>query len=143
MPPDHTLKALAAARTDHVHALAAREDRDRHGIPRLERIAARCDVHFAPEARRRNVGLLVVTPERFADLGRSLFDETELNRLVAVGRSGLGLHHDARAGSDDRRRIHAAVGLEDLRHPDFLADDSCDHASPWFLGLSPWSVLGP
>jgi len=51
--------------------------------------------------------------------------ETNLQRVVAIRRCLLFLHHDARAGFNDRDRDHFALGALELHHADFSADESC------------------
>src|SRR5262245_21695800 len=89
---DDALKALAAADADHVDAIAVREHAvDEHLIARLERLAAGLQLDLAPHAGRRHAGLLVVAVERLAHARGTLLDETELDRLVALGRRRLRL----------------------------------------------------
>src|SRR6185503_20657923 len=54
-------------------------------------------------------------------------DEPELYGLVAVLLGRLHLRDDARPRLQHGRRMHAAVRSEQLRHADFLADQSSDH----------------
>ena len=89
-------------------------------------------MHLAADARRRHVRLLEMALCRLVRFGRRVLDQTELDRLVAVGLRRLRLHDDARPGLDDRRRHHAAVGLEDLGHAHFPSDDSSHHKALFF-----------
>ena len=47
--------------------------------------------------------------------------------LVAVALRVLRLHDDAGTGLDDGGGMNRPVGVEDLRHADFAADDACNH----------------
>ena len=125
---DVALETFAAAVADDVHALAGRKNRGEHLLAQLRCVSARYEADLAPDSRRRHVGLFVMTRQRLADFGRCLFDEPQLNRLVSVGLLGLRLHDNARAGLDHGGRVDGAVGVEDLRHADFFADDASNHA---------------
>src|SRR6185436_17261311 len=54
-------------------------------------------------------------------------DEPDLQGFVAVVLDRLHLRHHARACLQHGCRMDTAVGIEQLRHPDFLADESVDH----------------
>src|SRR5206468_5210277 len=85
------------------------------------------DGHFATDARRRHVGLLVVPGHRLSDFRGTFLDEPELHGFVAVALRVLRLDDDAWSGFDDGGGMNRAVRIEDLRHADFLADNPCDH----------------
>ena len=126
MPLDHAWKPLAAAGADDVGALAVGEDRRQHLIADLGLVGARRQRHFS-------LGLRVDALMAFADvsggrlvrLRRGLLDEAELHRFVAVRLRALGLDDDTRTSLDHGGRMNRAVRIEDLRHADFAADDSC------------------
>src|SRR5688500_1042483 len=128
----HALEALAAAGPDDVHALAIGENRDVHVVARLRRLGTGLDAYLAADPRGRHAGLLEVAGGRLVLLGGPVH-QAELYGLVAVALDGLDLGDHAWARLDHRRRLHGAVGREDLRHPDFLANQSCHH----FVDLRP------
>src|SRR5207244_4381471 len=101
--------------------------RDVDLIARLQRIAAGLESHLADHARRWHAGLLEVPLGRLVFLVRLRLDEPELYGLVAILLCGLHLRDDTRAGLEHRCGMHGAVRQEQLRHPDLLADQSCDH----------------
>src|SRR5262245_53880189 len=90
--PDHTLVPFSAAGPDHVHALAVDKDRSQHLLTHLGGFGAGGYPNLTPDARWGNPGLLVVTGDRFADLGGTLLDQPELHGQVSVGLRRLGLH---------------------------------------------------
>src|SRR5262245_20871728 len=129
MALDDALKTVTLARADHVHAIALIEDGDEHLITRLRRFGTLRNLHLALHARRRHVGLLVMTHCRLGGAARrTRLDEANLHGLVAVGLRRLRLHDDAGTRLEDGRRFQRPVFLEELRHPDFLADDACNHS---------------
>src|SRR5258707_3330815 len=103
------LEPLAAAHADDVDAVAVMEHAaDEDLVAGLQRgFIARTggDLDLTAHPRRRHVARLLVVPaERLVDPGRLLFDEPELDGLVAVALRGLRLQHHARARLDDGRR---------------------------------------
>jgi hypothetical protein len=72
-----------------------------------------------------------VTAHRFVDVlqsNRAIFNQPYLDRIVTVAAAGsFLLHHHTRAGLDHSYGRDRAVGREELRHPNFLADDSVNH----------------
>ena len=127
VPLDDALEALAAAGANDVDAFAVGEDRHVHLIARLHRIASGRLLHLAHDARGRHTGLLEVSLRGLVLFRRPSFDEPDLHGLVAVALRRLHLRDDTRASLEHGRRMHGAVGVEQLRHPDFLAEESCDH----------------
>src|SRR5687767_193950 len=128
MALDHALEAVALAGADDVDALALVEDRDQHLVAGLRRFGALRDAHLALHARRRHIGLLVVAGRRLGGAARRiLLDEAQLHGFVTVDLRRLRLHHDARSRLQHGGGLERAVLEEQLRHPDFLTDDSSDH----------------
>src|SRR5882724_3371997 len=62
------------------------------------------------------IGLVEETP---AKVGKP-----DLHRFVAVALRVLRLDHDAGPGLDDGGRMDGAIRVENLRHPNFSADDA-------------------
>src|SRR6188474_3223151 len=127
MALDDALEALAAARPDHIDAFAVGKDRHVDDVARLGGIAAGLHLHLAANARRRHAGLLEVARARFVLFRRLRFDEAQLHRLVSVVLRRLHLCDDARTGLEDGRGRNRAVSCEQLRHADFLSDQSSNH----------------
>src|SRR6185369_17327073 len=127
MPLDDALEAFAATGPDDVDAIAGGEHRHVHLVARLERIATRLQRDLAANARRGYAGLLEVPLRRLVFLGRLRIDEPKLHGLIAVLVDRLDLRDDARTGLKERCRLDGAVLREQLRHPDLLANESCDH----------------
>jgi hypothetical protein len=81
---------------------------------------------------RRNFtgGKVVLGKVSAHGLGQLLFfhklDQANLRRLVSVFGAGLVLRNHARSRLQHRRRPHIALRIEELRHADLLAQNSCD-----------------
>ena len=129
VPLDHALEAMSLAGADHVDALALVEDRHQDLRAGRRRLRSLGDPHFPAHPCRRNVGLLEMAGSRLVRLVLAV-DEPDLHGLVAVGLGRLALDHHARTGLEHGRRFERPVPEEQLGHPDFLADDSCDHTVP-------------
>ena len=99
-------------------------------------VAAGLDLHLAAHARRRHAGLLEVArasacfpSSAWPRRGRAAPPRSRRSADVftCATTHGPGLEH--------RRRRDGAVRREQLRHADFLADESCHHHDSW---LSLW-----
>src|SRR5215470_2466077 len=127
MALDYALKAFAFAYADDVDKLLAIEDFDQDAIASLHvRVSVGFDRDFLDELHRRQI----VFPEMPAH-GLSQprlfyeFDQSDLSGLVSVFGLGLRLRDHAGASLQHRRRTHVALRVEQLRHADFLAQNSC------------------
>ena len=83
------------------------------------------------ERLTHEMGLVSVLKQIHDELDRAVFDEPQLDGVVAVAAGGrLLLHDDARPRLDDRHGRDRPVRGEELRHPDLLTDDSVNHHEP-------------
>ena len=118
--------ALALRGAHNVDVLARGE---RVGLDDVAHVHA-ADVGKAELAQRllgRHISLVKVAFGRFRHLFGSDVAKAQLNSHIAVAFHRLLLHHGAGAGFHDRDRNDFAVLIEDLRHADFLADDTFLH----------------
>src|SRR5579872_6610600 len=67
---------------------------------------------------------------RFVDpLRLDELKQTQLYRVVSIGRGGLALHNGARTRFEQSDRDHLPVRPEHLRHADFSSQNSWSHIS--------------
>src|SRR5262245_6310915 len=91
-------------------------------------------------------GLSHMTLRGFVNPARLLAAEADLQRRVAV-RGGLFLlHHHARAGLHNRNGNHIPLGVVELHHANFSADEPCHKQTDsklerWSHGTSPNTPL--
>ena len=129
MPPDHAGKTAALADADDVHKLLAFKNVDQHPVAGLDRDCLfrffDLDRHFAQEFHRRQI---VLSQMSLHGLGQARFlhelDQADLRRVISVAGLGLVLRNHARTRLQNGRRMHVALVVEELRHSDFLAQNS-------------------
>ena len=125
---DRPLEALADGDAGHLDLVSRFEGLDGDGLPGSE-LAQPAELHQPP--MRADLALYEMPELRLRELALGHLVEGELNGVVAVG---LGRPHgDDGAGPrlDHRHgREHAGLLVEDLRHPEFLADDALCHQLP-------------
>src|SRR2546423_1885221 len=119
MAVDHALEAAALGDAGDLHAVALREDRHRHALPGLRRLALRGQHEALQHARRRlETGLLHVAGQGLGGALRLADAEAQLD-------PGAGdLHHRARARLDHRHGHVGALGVEHARHAEFATNQS-------------------
>src|SRR5262249_21379394 len=124
MPAHDAREAFALGGTDDVDVVLLLEGVAENLVAGLELVAlVRPDFH--QRAHRRDTGLLEAAAGGLVRRGvRTRSDQADLDGLVAVLVGGLLLHDEARARLHDRAGNDRPVFLEDLGHPDLLADDS-------------------
>ena len=115
---------------NHVHKLLAVENVDQHLVANLGAVLAVAvdhDRHLAQEAHRRQVVLGEVSLHRLGQ-PRLLHElhQPDLGGIVAVLGDRLALGHDAGASLQHRDRVNITLVIEELRHADFLAENSVD-----------------
>src|SRR5579864_773018 len=127
MALDHSLKSLAFADANYVYKLFTIEQLDQDTIAGLHRgIAISLNWHFAHEFHRRQIVLAQVPthrtrqPRLFHE-----FNQTNLSGIVSVFGLRFVLSDHAGARLQHGRRAHIALRIEELRHPDFLSQNSC------------------
>src|ERR1700736_1369509 len=144
MPLDHSLKPASLADADDVHKLFALKNLHQHARPNLQAVAAitvALERHFAQEFHRRKIVLRQVSTLR---LGQSRFlhkfDQADLSSLVTVFRRGLMLRNHAGPCLQHRDRANIALGVEQLRHADFLAQNPCNLDCHFLIPRPAWLV---
>src|SRR6185437_14836338 len=127
----HTLEAFALAYADYVNEFLAMEDVDQHAVAGFYRAVPfrtffHFDGNFAHKLNRRQIVLAQVTLHglRQARLFHEL-DQADLRGIVAVFGLRFVLRDHTGASLQHGRRTHIALRIEELRHPDFLSQNSC------------------
>src|SRR5256714_5968298 len=119
MAVDHALEAAARGDAGDLHAVALREDRHRHALTRLRRLALGREHEALQHARRRlETGLLHVAGQGFGRALRLLDAKAELDLRAR------DLHHRARARFDHRDGHVRALGVEHARHAQLATNQS-------------------
>ena len=82
--------------------------------------------NFLDHPDRRNVRLGEVAGHRLVDLGSlDEVDVADLRGFVAILRQRLELRDHARTSLQNGHRVNITAVVEDLRHADFLSENSC------------------
>src|SRR2546423_10683740 len=119
MAVHHALEAAALGDAGDLHAVALREDRHRHALPRLRRFALLGQHEALQHPRRRlETGLLHVAGQGFGGALRLLDAKAELDLRAR------DLHHRARARLDHRDGHVRALGVEHARHAQLATNQS-------------------
>src|SRR5213076_649709 len=119
MAVHHALETATLGHARDLHAVALREDRHRHALARLRRLALRVQHEALQHARRRlETGLLHVAGQGFGGALRLLDAKAELDLRAR------DLHHRARARFDHRDGHVRALGVEHARHAQLATNQS-------------------
>src|SRR5213082_3349936 len=119
MAVHHALEAATLGHARDLYAVALREDRHRHALARLRRLALRAQHEALQHARRRlAAGLLHVAGQGFGGALRLLDAKAELDLRARH------LHHRARARFDHRDGHVRALGVEHARHAQLATNQS-------------------
>src|ERR1019366_9551062 len=106
----HALEAFALRLADDVDRVARLEDVDLHAVSHVGVAFVR---KLDERPNRRNARLLEVPARRAGDPAvGDLLDETDLDGVIAILFARLLLHHEARAGLNDRHRDECSVVSE-------------------------------
>ena len=133
MPANDTGEASALGGANHIHELLVRKDVDQNPVTGLGVGVGRCvslrhgvvQSHLFEDAYRRDIRLGEVPGHRFVDLGRlDEVDVADLGGVIAVLRERLELRNDAWPRLEHGHRMHVAAVVKQLRHADFLAENS-------------------
>src|SRR4029077_13466871 len=144
MPLDHPLKPASLADDDDVHKLFALKNLNQHTRANLQAVAAitvALERHFAQEFHRRKIVLRQVSALRLGQ-PRLLhkFNQADLSGLVTVLRGRLMLRNHAGPCLQHRDRANIALGVEQLRHADFLAQNPCNLDCHFLIPRPAWLV---
>src|SRR5271170_8216499 len=131
MPPDYSGKTTPLADADDIHKFLAVEDVDQHAIASFYQSAVgfrlffNLDWHLAHELDRRQIVLAQVSASR---LGQPrLFHElnqADLRGNVSIFGLRFVLRDHAGTSLQHGRGMNVALVVEELRHADFLAQNS-------------------
>ncbi len=117
---DDALESPALRLSRDIDPVVRLEHRRQHAVSGFNFCIA-ADREFPDESSRLNARLLEMTETRLRDA--AFFGEihqTQLDRIVAVLLDGLALDDDAGPRLNNSYRDHAALTVEDLRHPDLF-----------------------
>src|SRR5271166_448171 len=126
----HAREPASFAGGNHVHKLIAFENVHQHLVASLGAVltlAVNHDGYLAQETHWRQTVLGEMSLHRLRQPG--LLDElnqSDLSGIVAVLGCRLALRHHAWAGLQHRDRVNITLVIEELRHANFLAENSVD-----------------
>src|SRR4051794_11246102 len=135
VPLHRSLEALALRGAGDLDGLALLESLDGHRVANLQ--LAGLVAELLDVAERRGVGLLEVAQLRLRQPLLAGAAEAELHGLVAVALMRADAGDVTRAGLDHGHTLHAAVLLEDLRHPDLLPEERRHRYTSWIWMSTP------
>src|ERR1700682_1809711 len=133
MPLNRSREPAALRLTDHVNNVAVPKLIYQNLVAYVGALIRSFEAKLFEHAGRGNAaaGLLEVTAHRFIDILHSdgpIFDQADLHGIVTVTAAGsFLLHHDTGTGLNNSHRSDRAIRREQLRHPNFLANDSVNH----------------
>src|ERR1700680_4962478 len=153
MPPNDAGKTTPLADTDDVHKFFAVEDVDQHAIASFHQPVAIAlglffdlDWNLAHKLDGRQIILAQVCASR---LGQSrLFhelDQTNLSGNISILGLRLMLRDHAGPSLQHGRGMNVALVVEELRHANFLAQDSsylCHFSSSPLTSVAVWLLAG-
>src|SRR5437868_2013 len=136
MALDYARKTAPLAGSNHIHKFFALENINQHLVADLHAVRSgfsfcRGQVYFDVHFPQLLYGWQIVLAE-VAGHGliqaRSFYElnQPDLRGLVAILIRSLALRDHTWASLQHRNRTHVALVIEQLRHPDFLANNSVD-----------------
>src|SRR5207237_9820690 len=127
---DHTLKSAPFAHAHDVDKSLALKNVHQHAVAGFHRAIALgffvdFNRHFADKLHRRKIVFSQMAFHRLRE-PRLLheFHQADLRRRVSIPGLRVVLRDHARTGLKNRRWMHVALVVKELRHPDFLSQNS-------------------
>src|SRR5438067_5510993 len=136
MPLDHARKAAPLAGPNHIHKFFALENINQHLVADLHAVRSGLsfcggqvyfDVYLTQLLNWWQIVLAEMAGHGLIQ-ARAFYElnQPDLRGLVAILIRSLALRDHAWPGLQHRDRTHVALVVEQLRHPDFLANNSVD-----------------